>query len=305
MDHNQDCARDRLGDIDHDGDGYSGDADADMDVADVSNVEKYQHNVGTADTLTCTSMTFSGRILDETPREASVPHQRPFAIKSYRSLSRKCRFCRFNIHHQKNCQNNSEGAQIIITESNQWMVRLLHLLLSTVKTCSEFQRLPDMRFLEKIPDLIDAQESWIKGHLGRQECSRMDEIKEENDLQGSIQVLLTDLYSHCDTYNKNVISGHNSQSSITSKRKEDKKDIMEQRIICVELDSQSSIETVPGDDLIIDISDEEDTQESVPTENLVIDLNDEDEAEEHKGVPLVINLGVEEDTVEQDDEDCL
>ena len=212
-DHAHDCAGVNIddGDTDHIIDvGHGGDSDnshnigqdgdtCSMNVVDVFHPDKAQLSVDVSGCPTSTSSL--GKVAVEPPRVTPVHHQRQSAMKSYKSLSHKSpskhsRLFRINSHHQKHCLYNLQAAQIIINESNQWMVRLLNVLLNTVKACSVSQRLPSMEFLSQLPVFIDIDGSQVKKPGDRQECSRIDKMAEENVIKdeclihNSIQDLL-------------------------------------------------------------------------------------------------------------------
>ena len=162
------------------------------------------------------------------------------------------------------------------------------MLLNTVKACSVSQRLPSMEFLSQLPVFIDIDGSQVKKPGDRQECSRIDKMAEENVIKdeclihNSIQDLLEDLYSHRDAYHQNMIPEISFENlcSNSCMEKKDMSNSEEQKVICIQLGSQSSIESNPIDNIVIDISDDGEVseQESVHVEN-----------------PVVINLGDEED----------
>ena len=299
-DHAHDCAGVNIDDGDTDHIiviGHGGDSDnshnighdgytCSMNVTDVSHPDKAQLSV---DVSSCPTSTSSpGKVAVEPSRVTLVHRQRQTAMKSYKSLSKQNRLSRVYSHNQKHCLYNLQAAQIIINESNQWMVRLLNVLLNTVKACSMSQRLPSMEFLSQLPVFIDIDGSQVKKPGDRQKWSRIDKMAEENVIKNecvihnSIQDLLEDLHSHRDSYHQNMIPEISFEKlcSNSCMEKKDMSNSEEQKMICIQLDSQSSIESNPIDNIVIDISDDGEVseQESVHVEN-----------------PVVINLGDEED----------
>ena len=283
---------DHITDIVHNGDaditddiGHDGDTSR-MDVADVSHSDETNPSVDISGSPADISRSFAGKEGNEPSRISPIHHHRQNA--SHKSFFKERRLYRFS--NQRQPEKNLQAAKSIIIETNWWMVRLLHTLRDTVKASSASQRLPSLSFLNQLPVFTDVQRTWILDPLGTR-SSRSDMMEHEirSQTQSSIQALIDELYVHRDTYHQNVtpeLSLENTSSN-PSLREKDMNNIMEQEVICIEPDSQSSIESL---------------------DNIVIDFSDEEETVEHEIIPvnnIVINLGDDGETAEQDTHACL